>query len=129
MKRTITNEQIGEMKKLKAEGLGIYKIAKKLGLKYMVVAYYVGDYKQKLANHLKTNRLLEYVRDIAMKEYKSADVIALEGTPTISDGYERWEFKVFIGENEPREEKYINIIKKVGRIKKTELKHEVIEKE
>lgn len=130
MKQKITQEQIEEMKKLKAEGKGIYQIAKTMKLTYVAVAYYVGDYKQKLANHLKTKRMLGYAREIAMKEYKSADIIALEGTPTdLGNGYERWEFKVFIGEAEPREEKYINIIKKIGRTKKSELKHEIVNKE
>ena len=125
----ITKEQIAEMKKLKAEGLGIYNIAKKMGLKYLTVAYYIGDYKQKMANLSKSKRMLEHARNIAIKDYGSAYVVPLTGTPTVlADGAERWEFKVFIGEDEPREEKYINIIRaKSARIK--ESKCEIIDKE
>ena len=125
----ITKEQIEEMNKLKAEGKGIYQIAKKMGLKYLKVAYYIGDYKQKITNFSNSKRMLEHARNIAMKEYESAYIIPLTGTPTIlEDGTERWEFKVFIGESEPRTEKYINIIKaKNARMK--ESKWEIIDKE
>ena len=128
--RKITDEQIEEMKKLKSDGLGIYKIAKNMGLAYITVAYYIGDYKQRLARLSVSKKLLKYAIGIATKEYNSSNVIALEGTPTaLGNGYERWEFKVFIGESEPRTEKYINIIKSIDKTKKSELKYEIIDKE
>lgn len=119
--KTITLEQIKEMQKLKAKGLGIYQIAKKMGLAYLIIAYYVGGYRQKISHNSKLKRLLGYVREISLKQYSSADVIALKGTPTdLGDGLERWEFKVFIGKSEPRTEKYINIIKGAGKTKALE---------
>lgn len=55
MKRTITEAQLKSMHELNAEGLGIYAIAKRLGLTYCKVAYYIGDYKQKIMKANKAN--------------------------------------------------------------------------
>jgi hypothetical protein len=127
----ITKEQINEMKKLKAEGKGIYQIAKKMGLKYLTVAYYIGGYKQKITNLTKSKRMLNYAQDIVRTKYDYiyTSVVPLKGTPTdLGNGMERWEYKIFIGEDEPRTEEYINIIKaKNARMK--ESKYEIIDKE
>lgn len=55
MKRTITQEQLKAMCELRDEGLGIYAIAKRLNLTYVKVAYYIGDYKQKIIALNKAN--------------------------------------------------------------------------
>ena len=55
MKQTITQEQLKAMRELKSEGLGIYSIAKRLNLTYVKVAYYIGDYKQKIITLNKAN--------------------------------------------------------------------------
>ena len=43
------------MRELRDEGLGIYAIAKRLNLTYVKVAYYIGDYKQKIIALNKAN--------------------------------------------------------------------------
>jgi hypothetical protein len=86
-----------------------------------------GLYKTKMTKLAKSKRMLKYAEDIIEKKYDCiyTAIIPLKKTPTdLGDGIERWEFKVFIGEDEPRKEEYINIIAKAS-----ELKYEIIEKE
>jgi hypothetical protein len=56
MKQKITNEQIERMKRLKADGESIANISRLMNLHYVKVAYYVGDYKQKIEECNKLNR-------------------------------------------------------------------------
>lgn len=55
MKQTITQAQLKAMRELRDDGLGIYAIAKRLNLTYVKVAYYIGDYKQKIIALNKAN--------------------------------------------------------------------------
>ena len=125
MKHTITNEQIDQMKKLKVEGKGTYQIAKQLGLTYMNVAYYTDNYKDKIAKSNKARSMLERARKIATEQYGGGiDVSALSDKPTMIEEAERWEFKIAIGEKEPREEKYLNLFKH-----KSKYVFEIVDKE
>ncbi|MEM3858683.1 MAG: hypothetical protein QW478_04675 [Candidatus Micrarchaeaceae archaeon] len=115
-------EKIDEMKKLKAEGRSIAEIARRMNMPYVKVAYYVGDYKQKIIMANKARHMLKIAIGIASEKLGTTNVHALEGTPTILEGgIERWEFKAFIGDSEPYVEKYINIINK--------RKYEIVDKE
>ena len=116
-------EKIDKMKRLKAEGYSIAEIARKMdNMPYAKVAYYVGDYKQRIMKANKARHMLKIAMQIASEKLGTTNVHALEGTPTILEGgIERWEFKAFIGDSEPYTEKYINIINK--------RKYEIVDKE
>ena len=54
--RKISDETIAKMKELKEKGMTYYQIGRELGLSYLTVRYWVGDYKEKIRDLNKKRR-------------------------------------------------------------------------